>query len=186
MTEEEKKKKREKYNENRRLTRRSGGAKKICGKVVVRMFGLRVIVGTFDKHNPRSIYLDGTINCEGTNDIDALGCVETELGEVFKEWVKNQDFYDRKRNIRIIKALIENDRRRYVGVNKHIKFDVTLIQNRTPNWKESVEIARKNIVALYANIVKTIEKNGLVLKDFAGHHTTTSSGKPCNLQATDQ
>ena len=56
MDREEELRKRREYSAAYRAAQRKKTGKKIESSDVVKMFGLRVIIGTFDKHNPDTIY----------------------------------------------------------------------------------------------------------------------------------
>lgn len=150
-------------------------AKQIETNKTYKLFGLRVIVGTFDKHNPTTLYFAGTINCEGfLYDGDLLRKVGIELKQVFDSWIKKQEDYDRQ-YIRIVDMQDDWNKAHswnhitYHPKNKHIKFDLTLKLKKRQPWKEAAENARNNIDMFYPDIVEVIGRNGMILKDFKGN-----------------
>lgn len=151
-------------------TERNGGIyKPIWTRFIVKMYGLRVIVGSFDKHNPVTLYYEGTVNCEGTNDYRALKKVEDRLKELFDKWILEQEDYEQK-YIRVFNSNYNCERTKYVGKNKHISFEITLKQKQLRPWSEAADAAKRNLTNLYDRIVKAVEDSGLVLKDFPGHN----------------
>lgn len=174
-----------KYLETQRKQKLAEGKmKNLESRVVLKEFGLRVIVSTFNKYEVSTINLEGTVNCEGgTYDGETLRMIEFELKRLFNKWVFGgqtdyytkyiaiidvQDDYNKTHNWNYIK---------YVPKSKHIKFDITLKVNGTPSWKDTVEVATKHIRQLYGEIVKVIEGAGLKLKDFKGHNLKSGVAK---------
>lgn len=142
--------------------------KKIASTKVVTLFGLRAIVGTFDKHDPKSIYFDGTINIKGTSDKEALTLARDLIDDAMLAWLKSQDDYDRKRYVKIVERP-ESDR--YVSKNTKLHFDLTLLQLQPRNWKETVEVVSKHLMTMYEDIVRAVLMSGLELKDFKGFNS---------------
>ena len=142
--------------------------KKIQSIREVKLYGVRVLVGTFDKHNPESIYLDGTISLEGTLDYYALENVKDELDAVLYQWIKNQDDYDRKRYVKLVD--IPDIKTRQKPKTSRVHFDVTLLHKQPHSWKEAVEVARGHILPLYEEIVRMVLSNELRLQEFKGYN----------------
>lgn len=160
---------RREYNRRYREAHRKSNPKKIESKVVVKMYGLRVIVGTFDKHRPDTIYYEGTINCDGTGlDAKKLRVINGELRQVFDDWIDTQDVYQRY-YIKVVDTLDTDDR--YKPKNKHIKFDLTVKHLKPHRWDEAIELARSQIMCLYNKIAEVVVRNGMVLLDNPGHNS---------------
>lgn len=149
--------------------------KKIQSVREIKLFGVRVIVGTFDKHNPGDIYFDGTINLEGSGVTkEALDCLKEDLHDGLYSWIKNQDDYDRRRYIKKVECP-DTFREQYKQKRTKVRFDLSLIQKQPLSWKETVEVARKHINDLYPTIVHAVILNGLELQDFSGYNNKSTS-----------
>ena len=143
--------------------------KKVSSEKVVKLYGLRVIVGTFDKHHPQSIYIDGTINLDSTKDNASMSNAKNIVDEALYKWLQEQDDYDRKRYIKVVTYPSASVKSSYKGTTTRIKFDLTLVHKEDHTWNEAVEIARKHLLGMYEHIVKTTVSNGLQLQDFKGY-----------------
>ena len=176
MTKEEKKDRQHQWHIQERIRKYGGNPPPIESKSVVKLFGLRVIIGTFDKHNPTTIYYSGTINCEGgTYDGEQLRKVGLELKKVFDSWIKSQTVYETY-YIRLVDVQDDYNKERnwnyikYVPKNKHLKFELTVKHKKQLPWKEVVEVAKNQVMLLYPEIKNVIDGNSMKLKDFKGHN----------------
>lgn len=143
--------------------------KKVSSEKVVKLYGLRVIVGTFDKHNPESIYIDGTINLDSTKDDASMSNAKNIVDEALYQWLQEQDDYDRKRYVKVVTYPSASVKSSYRGTTTRIKFDLSLLHKEKHNWKEAVEIASKHLLGMYEHIVRAVVSNGLQLQDFKGY-----------------
>lgn len=174
MDRENELRKRREYLAAYRAAQRKKTGKKIESREVVKMFGLRVIIGTFDKHNPDTIYYDGTINCEGNSDgVDKnkLRVLNGELRRVFDEWLHTQSVYYTQ-YIMVVNTLDTDSR--YKPKNKHIKFDITVKHLKPHRWGEAVDIAKAELTGLYPKIVNMVNSHGLILRNEEGHNLRKS------------
>lgn len=143
--------------------------KKIESKVEVKLYGVRVILGTFDKHNPTDIYVDGTININGdTATMETLENAKYDLSRALYNWVKNQDDYDRRKYIKKVEC---PDTFRNKGKRTKLKFDMSLLPKQPRNWNETVEVARGHVMDLYKRIADVVLLNGLELLPFDGYNS---------------
>lgn len=149
--------------------------KKIQSVREVKLFGVRVLVGTFDKHHPGDIYIDGTISLDGTLDIYALDNARSDLDETLYQWVKNQEDYHTKNYVKIVE-IPDTARTTRKPKTSRLHFDLSLVHKQPHSWKEAVEIARKHILALYEEIVRVVLTNDLRLQDFYGYNNKTIGG----------
>ena len=166
------------YRETKReLKLAEGKMKNLESKVVMKGYGFRIVVSTFNKYDVDTVNIDGTINCEGgTYDGSVLRSVDLDLRRLIRDWVGRHPDHWFNRYIAIVDALDNYNKERrynyikYVPKNKHIKLDITLkLKNNLP-WKEVVSVVSEDLRDLYDGIVETIEGNGLTLKDFKGYN----------------
>lgn len=177
-TEKQKEAQRLYREEVRRRKLADGKMKNVESRVVTKEFGLRLIITTFNKYDVDTIDLDGTINCEGGKyNGSVLRSVDYELKLLIRDWVLNRqdDFYKNYIAVIDVQDKYNQDRNwnyiKYVPKNKHIKFEITLKLKKQLPWKEVVNVVKGHISHyLYDGIVRTIESNGLALKDFKGHN----------------
>ena len=144
--------------------------KKISSERVVNLFGMRAIVGTFDKHDPCSIYIDSTINIEGTKDIEQMKCAKEFIDESLYEWLQNQDDYDRKLYIKVVQY---PETVRGTSKTTKLHFDLTLKPLNTLTWNKTVEVARGHLMRIYEEVVRNVLTCGLKLKAFKGYNYKT-------------
>lgn len=148
--------------------------KKIETKEEIKLYGVRIIIGCFDKHNPQDIYLDGTININGnTATFEALESVKDELHDCLYEWVKSQGDYDKRKYIKKVES---PDTFRNKGKRTKLKFDLSLLLKQPRCWSETVEIARGHVMDLYKRIVDVVLLNGLELLPFDGYNSKEYKG----------
>ncbi len=155
-----------------------GKMRNIESRVVLKGYGFRVVVSTFNKYDVDTVNLDGTINCEGGDyNGSVLRSVDLELRRLIREWVNKHSDHWFNRYIAIVDALDNYNKERrynyikYVPKNKHIKIDITLKQKNNLPWKEVVSVVSEDLRDLYDGIVETIESNGLALKNFKGYNS---------------
>ena len=147
--------------------------KKIETKVEIKLYGVRVVVGTFNKHNPTDIYMDGTINLDGGSaTYEALESLKDELHDGLYQWLKSQDDYDKRKYVKKVES---PDTFRNKGKRTKLRFDLSLLQKRTLDWKETVEVARKHIMDIYKLIIEAVVLNGLELLPFDGYNNKATS-----------
>lgn len=166
------------YREARRQEKLAKGLmKNLESSVVVKGYGFRVVVSTFNRYDVDTINIDGTINCEGgTYNGSVLRSVDYELKRLINKWVNSHTDHWYNKYIAVVDALDNYNKERrynyikYVPKNKHIKVDITLKQKNNLPWKEVVSVVTDDLRDLYDGIVGVVEDNGLTLKDFKGHN----------------
>lgn len=141
----------------------------IHSEAIIKKFGLRAKLGTFDKHNPQTLYVDATINIDGTKDLKSMCRVRDLIDDVLFSWLQEQEHYDRKRYVKIVDIPETSTRTTYRSTTNHLHFDLSLLQKQPLSWKETVKIASKHIGELYESIAKSVTGNGLALQDFKGY-----------------
>ena len=152
------------YNRQYRARLREGIQKKIESKTDFRWEGLRVIVGTFDKHNPSTVYYEGTINLEGSDYENKYGKqIKKQLEDLFRGWMREQEVY-KDNYILIVDTLTMDEHSDYTAKNKHIKFDLTLVHRNSINWTEAKAYAKQELDKLYVGIAEIITGYGVRLK----------------------
>lgn len=145
--------------------------KEIETKVEVKLYGVRAVIGSFDKHNPTTIYFDITVNIKGdTVTKEGLESAKNELSKALYEWLRNQDDYDKAKYIKKVEYP-DTFRERYVKVTRtKLNIDLSLLQKHTLNWKETVEVAKTHLMEIYQKIVDVVLLNGMELMPFAGYN----------------
>ena len=136
--------------------------REIQSKFVVKFFGVKMIVGTFNKHNPKTIYVDGDIKFTGDRDFDSSVKFGKDLLKCLEVWKESVDDYGDW--IKVIKPY-DGIFNKYTNTKKkHIGFDMTLaIKQPHITWKEAAKNAKTNLSVLYEDIVELACKNGLKL-----------------------
>ena len=137
----------------------------------MKLFGMNAIIGTFDKHNPKSLYLDITLFLDGSASLESLELAKELLDGSLYAWVKSQDDYDRTNYIKIVRC---PDVKMYSKLSKKtakMHIDLTLVQKQILEWKEAVKVAKGHMMELYQTIVEAIVCSGLELKDFKGYRS---------------
>lgn len=147
--------------------------KKIASEKVVLLYGMRAIIGTFDKHNPTSIYIDGTINIEGECEREQLKCAKEMLEDALVEWVRSQSDYDRKRYVKIVEYPETSNKQKYTSKTSKLRFDLTLKPIEKQKWSQIVELTKGHLMNIYKQVVSVILSCGLELKDFKGYNFKT-------------
>lgn len=144
--------------------------KKIESSVEVKLYGVRIIIGTFDKHKPRDIYLDGTINLKGDTATKVnLESAKTELSKSLYQWLRSQDDYDKAKYIKKVEYP-DTFRDQYKSKRTKLRFDMSLLPKQPRSWNETVEVAKGYIMDLYQRIVDVVLLNGLELLPFDGYN----------------
>ena len=130
-----------------------------------RFDGITIKFGTFNKHNPKVVYIDGILAINGeTADYDKVTEFDKELLRILEDWKQNLgDYYD-KQWIRVINAFNHLQNKYANTKRKHFAFEATLkLNNPNPKWKEVVKEAEKNLYMLSEMITESALKYGFVL-----------------------
>lgn len=141
---------------------------------IVKKHGLRAKVGTFDKHKPETIYIDATINIDGTKDLASMCQARDLIDEALFHWLQEQEHYDRKRYVKIVDIPETTTRTTYRSTTNHLHFDLSLLQKQPRSWNETVEIITKHLGNMYDAIAESVTGKGLSLQDFKGYRRKKS------------
>ena len=136
---------------------------------IVKRYGLRAKVGTFDKHNPKTFFIDATINIDGTKDLASMCKARDLIDDALYAWLQEQEHYDRKRYVKIVDVPETSTRAATKSTTNHLHFDLSLLQKQPRSWNETVEVATKHLGELYESISRSVTGNGLSLQDFKGY-----------------
>lgn len=145
--------------------------KKIASERTMKLFGMNAIIGTFNKHNPKTLYFDITLFVDGAASLESLELAKELLDGSLYAWVKSQDDYDRTNYIKIVRY---PDVKMYSKMTKKtakMHIDLSLTQKQVLEWKEAVKVAKEHMMELYQAIVEAIVCSGLELKDFKGYRS---------------
>lgn len=138
--------------------------------------GIRTIVGTMDKANPKTVYWDSTISINGTQDLTAMSEATSDIDDYLTEWIRyNQDDYDKKRYIKLVTYPDSEQRTtsHYVAKTRRLHYELTLLHKDNQTWETAVEISNKHLDKIYDGIARIVSKHGLVLQNFRGYNNKT-------------
>lgn len=139
---------------------------------VYKIPGLSLTLGSVDKSNPTTVFLEGHIIYGNTQSISAVRSLESCVRSWFINWLKEQEEYDRKNYILVTDAHDKSSREfgmRSEAKWKHLQFELHLKKiGRSFNWVETVAYWEPIIKDIQEYVRTTTKDSGLNMQTKTG------------------
>ena len=138
--------------------------------------GVRVDIGTLDRTQLDTAYVDMMVTTSYTNDEGIINQFKRETRKTFNDWLYNQEMWDRKHRICVLEyAAI---RKSYVGMQKSFTLQFHVRRDKITPWKDTYTNLMELVNSVIDTIKKTCLETGLELRSW-------NSRKSSDITASD-
>lgn len=128
--------------------------------------GLRFDVGTLDRINLNTMYIECHINMVYTCDEEAITILDKEIHRTICEWLYNQDDWHKKNKIYVFDRSKTQLTSKYIGQFRNVNFQLHLLRTEEPlSWKDNLKRLEPLVDTIVEGIKKACISTGLELAE---------------------